>query len=82
MSKSVFDVQGCRAFTLALARLSCWNCFSSRPRLLIQECELAEKSRGVEWSEATREVDLGGGVALPPPSHWDEAWRNFLDFDV
>jgi len=25
MSKSVFDVQGCRALTLALARLSCKN---------------------------------------------------------
>jgi len=24
MSKSVFDVQGCRALTLALAWLSCW----------------------------------------------------------
>jgi len=24
MSKSVFDVQGCRALTLALARLSCF----------------------------------------------------------
>jgi len=26
MSKSVFDVQGCRALTLALARLSCSLC--------------------------------------------------------
>jgi len=32
MSKSVFDVQGCRALTLALARLSCYTSCTSGNR--------------------------------------------------
>jgi len=40
MSKSVFDQQGCRALTFALARLSCWSWKYNQP---IVSCHLSHQ---------------------------------------
>jgi len=41
MSKSVFDVQGCRALTLALARLTCHSNCTVKNLALLSTFQLA-----------------------------------------